>query len=84
MSADKSAEKKEEKDFDVYELPEEAKTKDKDFAVLMNEAGKEFAKLFMNFSATKILTAEISGIAPAVSAGTGGKPRPWGAPAVAG
>lgn len=37
--------------------------------VLMNEAGKEFAKLFMNFSATKILTAEISGIAPAVSAG---------------
>ncbi len=36
---------------------------------LMNEAGKEFAKLFMNFSATKILTAEISGIAPAVSAG---------------
>lgn len=37
--------------------------------VLMNEAGKEFAKLFMNFEATKILTAEISGIAPAVSAG---------------
>ena len=37
--------------------------------VLMNEAGKEFAKLFMNFTATKILTAEISGIAPAVSAG---------------
>lgn len=37
--------------------------------ILMNEAGKEFAKLFMNFSATKILTAEISGIAPAVSAG---------------
>jgi len=37
--------------------------------VLMNEAGKEFAKLFMDFSATKILTAEISGIAPAVSAG---------------
>ena len=36
---------------------------------LMNEAGKEFAKLFMNFEATKILTAEISGIAPAVSAG---------------
>lgn len=36
---------------------------------LMNEAGKEFAKLFMNFSASKILTAEISGIAPAVSAG---------------
>ena len=36
---------------------------------LMNEAGKEFAKLFMDFSATKILTAEISGIAPAVSAG---------------
>jgi xanthine phosphoribosyltransferase len=37
--------------------------------LLMNEAGKEFAKLFMNFEATKILTAEISGIAPAVSAG---------------
>ncbi len=36
---------------------------------LMNEAGKEFAKLFMNFSASKILTAEISGIAPAVSTG---------------
>lgn len=36
---------------------------------LMNEAGKEFAKLFMNFAASKILTAEISGIAPAVSAG---------------
>jgi xanthine phosphoribosyltransferase len=36
---------------------------------LMNEAGKEFAKLFKDFQATKILTAEISGIAPAVSTG---------------
>ncbi len=38
-------------------------------AVLMDEAGKEFAKLFANIGATKILTAEISGIAPAVMAG---------------
>ncbi len=37
--------------------------------VLMNEAGKEFAKIFKDISPTKILTAEISGIAPAVSAG---------------
>ena len=37
--------------------------------VLMNEAGKEFAKFFKDISPTKILTAEISGIAPAVSAG---------------
>jgi xanthine phosphoribosyltransferase len=37
--------------------------------VLMNEAGKEFARLFKNVSPTKILTAEISGIAPAVSTG---------------
>jgi xanthine phosphoribosyltransferase len=37
--------------------------------VLMNEAGKEFARLFRDIKATKILTAEISGIAPAVSAG---------------
>ena len=37
--------------------------------VLMNEAGKEFARLFDNIGATKILTAEISGIAPAVAAG---------------
>jgi xanthine phosphoribosyltransferase len=37
--------------------------------VLMDEAGKEFAKLFRDVNATKILTAEISGIAPAVSTG---------------
>ena len=37
--------------------------------VLMNEAGKEFARLFKPVSPTKILTAEISGIAPAVSTG---------------
>lgn len=37
--------------------------------VLMNEAGKVFANLFKDISATKILTAEISGIAPAVSTG---------------
>ena len=37
--------------------------------ILMNEAGKEFARLFKEISPTKILTAEISGIAPAVSAG---------------
>lgn len=36
---------------------------------LMNEAGKEFARLFKELSPTKILTAEISGIAPAVSTG---------------
>jgi len=36
---------------------------------LMNQAGKEFAQLFEDVQATKILTAEISGIAPAVSAG---------------
>jgi xanthine phosphoribosyltransferase len=36
---------------------------------LMNEAGKEFARLFKDIGATKILTAEISGIAPAVSTG---------------
>ncbi|HEY62880.1 MAG TPA: xanthine phosphoribosyltransferase [Anaerolineae bacterium] len=36
---------------------------------LMNEAGKEFAKIFRDLGATKILTAEISGIAPAVSTG---------------
>jgi xanthine phosphoribosyltransferase len=35
----------------------------------MNEAGKEFAKLFKDVGATKILTAEISGIAPAVATG---------------
>jgi len=37
--------------------------------VLMNAAGKEFARLFTDIGATKILTAEISGIAPAVAAG---------------
>jgi len=37
--------------------------------VLMNEAGKEFAELFKHIGATKILTAEISGIAPAVLTG---------------
>jgi len=36
---------------------------------LMNKAGKEFAKLFKDIGATKILTAEISGIAPAVATG---------------
>ena len=34
---------------------------------LMNECGKEFAKLFANLGATKVLTAEISGIAPALT-----------------
>lgn len=37
--------------------------------VLMDEAGKEFARIFDDIKATKILTAEISGIAPAVAAG---------------
>jgi len=37
--------------------------------VLMNECGKEFARIFANVGATKILTAEISGIAPAVTTG---------------
>lgn len=37
--------------------------------MLMNEAGKEFARLFGSVGATKILTAEISGIAPAVATG---------------
>ncbi len=37
--------------------------------VLMFEAGKEFANRFKEVGATKILTAEISGIAPAVSTG---------------
>jgi xanthine phosphoribosyltransferase len=36
---------------------------------LMDEAGKTFAGLFMDIGATKILTAEISGIAPAVATG---------------
>ena len=37
--------------------------------VLMNEAGKQFAQKFKAVGATKILTAEISGIAPAVATG---------------
>jgi len=37
-------------------------------AVLMDEAGRLFADLFKDVGATKILTAEISGIAPAVMA----------------
>lgn len=37
--------------------------------VLMNECGKEFARIFADLKATKILTAEISGIAPAVATG---------------
>jgi xanthine phosphoribosyltransferase len=37
--------------------------------VLMDEAGKVFAKIFKDIGATKILTAEISGIAPAVATG---------------
>ena len=36
---------------------------------LMDEAGKEFARIFKDINATKILTAEISGIAPAVATG---------------
>jgi xanthine phosphoribosyltransferase len=35
--------------------------------VLMDACGKELAKRFKNLGATKILTAEISGIAPAVA-----------------
>ena len=35
--------------------------------LLMNECGKEFARLFASVGATKILTAEISGIAPALT-----------------
>src|SRR3970040_481444 len=34
---------------------------------LMDECGKEFARRFKDLGATKVLTAEISGIAPAVS-----------------
>jgi xanthine phosphoribosyltransferase len=37
--------------------------------VLMDQAGQEFARLFEQTSPTKILTAEISGIAPAVATG---------------
>jgi len=36
---------------------------------LMNECGKDFAEFFKDSGATKILTAEISGIAPAVFTG---------------
>ena len=36
---------------------------------LMDQAGRHFARFFSEISATKILTAEISGIAPAVSTG---------------
>ncbi|MFO7942746.1 MAG: xanthine phosphoribosyltransferase [Anaerolineales bacterium] len=36
---------------------------------LMNEAGKEFTRIFKDVGANKILTAEISGIAPAVTTG---------------
>lgn len=34
---------------------------------LMDECGREFAKRFANVGATKVLTAEISGIAPALT-----------------
>ena len=37
-------------------------------AVLMDECGVEFARLFKDVKATRILTAEISGIAPAIMA----------------
>jgi xanthine phosphoribosyltransferase len=37
--------------------------------ILMKEIGEEFARLFAGTNPTKILTAEASGIAPAVSAG---------------
>jgi xanthine phosphoribosyltransferase len=36
---------------------------------LMDACGREFAKRFVNVGATKILTAEISGIAPALTTG---------------
>lgn len=35
--------------------------------LLMNSSGKEFAKFFASVGATKVLTAEISGIAPALT-----------------
>ncbi|MCK4724202.1 MAG: xanthine phosphoribosyltransferase [Anaerolineales bacterium] len=35
--------------------------------VLMNTCGREFAQIFKDIGATKVLTAEISGIAPAVT-----------------
>ncbi len=37
--------------------------------MLMDACGQEFAKIFAGIGATKILTAEISGIAPAVATG---------------
>jgi xanthine phosphoribosyltransferase len=37
--------------------------------ILMNECGLEFARIFKDVGATKVLTAEISGIAPAVTTG---------------
>ena len=37
--------------------------------IMMDECGKEFAKLFKDCGATRILTAEISGIAPALMTG---------------
>ena len=36
---------------------------------LMDDCGRDFAKRFTNVGATKILTAEISGIAPAITTG---------------
>jgi xanthine phosphoribosyltransferase len=36
-------------------------------AALMDVCGKEFARRFANLGATKVLTAEISGIAPALT-----------------
>jgi xanthine phosphoribosyltransferase len=36
-------------------------------ATLMDHCGKEFARLFAQLGATKVLTAEISGIAPALT-----------------
>ncbi len=38
-------------------------------AVLMNSCGQEFAELFRRLQPSKVLTAEISGIAPAVATG---------------
>jgi xanthine phosphoribosyltransferase len=37
--------------------------------ILMDVCGQEFARRFQNIAATKILTAEISGIAPALTTG---------------
>lgn len=37
--------------------------------VLMDACGREFARRFQNIGATKVLTAEISGIAPALTTG---------------